>query len=181
MTVSYADLLTAAGFAASKHRDQRRKDVEATPYINHPLAVAQLLAKLGGVTDLVTLQAALLHDTIEDTDTTGDELEERFGQAVRRLVEEVTDDKSLSQEERKCLQILHAPELSPAAKLIKLADKACNLADVTPTAPVGWSIQRKRDYLDWAAKVAAKLTGSNAALEEHFDAVVAERRRTLGL
>src|SRR5262245_31695745 len=76
-------------FAASKHRDQRRKDAEASPYINHPIEVAELLARVGGLTDLVVLQGAILHDTIEDTETTPDELEALFGLEVRRVVEEV--------------------------------------------------------------------------------------------
>src|SRR5690349_13152810 len=90
-----AALLTASTFAARKHRDQRRKDAEASPYINHPIEVAEILARIGGVDDVVVLQAALLHDTVEDTQTSPDELERKFGSAVRKLVEEVTDDKTL--------------------------------------------------------------------------------------
>ena len=87
-----ANLLKAIEFASRKHSGQRRKDEEASPYINHPIAVAHLLADTGAVTDLVTLMAAVLHDTIEDTETTPDELDQLFGQAVRKVVEEVTDD-----------------------------------------------------------------------------------------
>src|SRR4051812_9768931 len=103
-----ADLLHALHFAADKHRDQRRKDVGASPYINHPIEVAELLARVGDITDRVTLQAAILHDTIEDTNTTPEELDAAFGPDVRRVVEEVTDDKNLKKEERKRLQIEHA-------------------------------------------------------------------------
>ena len=124
-------LLTAIQFAAYKHRNQRRKNKEATPYINHPVAVAQLLATTGDVSDIATLTAAILHDTIEDTKTTLDELEIQFGAEVRHLVKEVTDDKSLDKQVRKQLQSEHAPRLSPGAKMIKLADLSCNLADVT--------------------------------------------------
>src|SRR5438045_9317391 len=109
-------LLKALHFAADKHREQRRKDVEASPYINHPIEVAELLARVGNVTDLVTLQGAILHDTIEDTKTTPEELEEVFGADVRAVVEEVTDDKSLQKDDRKRLQIEHARHLSERAK-----------------------------------------------------------------
>ena len=125
------------------------------------------------------LQAAILHDTIEDTQTTPQELGEHFGQEVRLLVQELTDDKSLPKQERKQLQIEHAPHLSVAAKQIKMADKICNLADITPTQPIDWSLQRKRDYLDWAERVVAGCRGCSPQLEQHFDAVLKEKRQTL--
>ncbi|XP_064373850.1 guanosine-3',5'-bis(diphosphate) 3'-pyrophosphohydrolase MESH1 isoform X1 [Dromaius novaehollandiae] len=130
-----ARLLEAADFAAEKHKAQRRKDPEGTPYINHPLGVARILAQEAGVTDIVVLQAALLHDTVEDTDTTFSEIEERFGEEVRRVVEEVTDDKTLPKAERKRLQIEHAPGCSRRAKLVKLADKLHNLRDISRCTP----------------------------------------------
>ena len=99
-----ANLLKAIEFASRKHSTQRRKDEDASPYINHPITVAHLLADTGGVTDLVTLMAAVLHDTIEDTKTTAEELEAQFGRTVRKVVEEVTDDKSLDKAVRKQLQ-----------------------------------------------------------------------------
>src|SRR6185436_14890407 len=107
-----AAILKALHFAADKHRDQRRKDEEASPYINHPIEVAEMLARVGGVTDLVTLQGAILHDTIEDTNTTPEELEVHFGREVRDVVLEVTDDKTLEKMERKRLQIEHAAHIS---------------------------------------------------------------------
>lgn len=104
-----AAILAALHFAAEKHRDQRRKGQCASPYINHPIEVAELLVRVGQVGDVALLQAALLHDTVEDTQTTFQELEERFGTGVRTLVEEVTDDKSLPKEERKRRQVERAP------------------------------------------------------------------------
>src|SRR5690606_19505770 len=112
-------LLTALHFAAEKHRLQRRKDPDASPYINHLIEVASLLSNTGGVSDLDLLQAAVLHDVLEDTDTTADELEARFGKRVRLLVEEVTDDQSLQEAEQKRKQVEHAPQLSVAAKHLK--------------------------------------------------------------
>lgn len=174
-------LLTALAFAAAKHSRQRRKDSEATPYINHPIAVAATVARAGGVEDLATLQAAVLHDTIEDTQTTAEELERIFGAEVCALVKELTDDRSLPKQERKQKQIEHAPSLPMKAKQIKLADKICNLGDITPTQPHDWSPERKREYLDWAERVAAGCRGANAGLEREFDAVLAARRAALGL
>ncbi|XP_014333540.1 guanosine-3',5'-bis(diphosphate) 3'-pyrophosphohydrolase MESH1 isoform X3 [Bos mutus] len=132
-----AQLLEAADFAARKHQRQRRKDPEGTPYINHPIGVARILTHEAGITDIVVLQAALLHDTVEDTDTTLDEVELHFGDQVRRLVEEVTDDKTLPKLERKRLQVEHAPQSSPGAKLVKLADKLYNLRDLNRCTPEG--------------------------------------------
>jgi guanosine-3',5'-bis(diphosphate) 3'-pyrophosphohydrolase len=172
--VDTALLLEALHFAADKHRFQKRKDPEASPYINHPISAAEVLARVGGVTDTVTLMAALLHDTIEDTDTTPDELETRFGAEVLGVVMEVTDDKTLAKEERKIRQIEHAPHLSPRAKLVKIADKICNVIDVTHRPPAKWSLQRRREYLDWSARVVAGCRGTNAALEKRFDEVMAE-------
>lgn len=174
-----ATLLTTLRFAAHKHSRQRRKDSDATPYINHPIAVAEVLARVGGVTDLAMLQAAILHDTIEDTPTTAEELDEQFGPEVRLLVEEMTDDKRLPKQERKHLQIEHAPYISAGGKQIKIADKICNLADMTLAQPVDWSLQRKRDYLDWAEKVVAGCRGCNLQLEQLFDAVLQEKRELL--
>ena len=172
-------LLTSVHFAADKHRDQRRKSREACPYINHPIEVAEILSRVGGVTDLATLQAAILHDTIEDTRTTSEELEARFGAEVRRLVEEVTDDQHLPKTERKRLQIEHAPHLSPKAKLIKIADKISNVRDVTHFPPAHWPHQRRCEYLDWAEKVVAGLRGANPAVEALFDQTLKEGRRLL--
>jgi (p)ppGpp synthase/HD superfamily hydrolase len=171
-------LLTAVRFAAEKHRLQRRKDGES-PYINHPIQVAELLATVGGVTDVATLQAAVLHDTIEDTQTTAAELEGLFGEEVRQLVEEVTDDKSLPKARRKELQVEHAPHLSRGAQQIKLADKICNVADMGRCKLQGWTNERTLEYFDWSERVIAGLRGANPALEKKFDEVVADSRRVV--
>ncbi len=176
-----APLLSALAFAANKHRDQRRKGAEASPYINHPIAVAAVLATEGGVVDEVLLIAAVLHDTIEDTKTTAEELEELFGRPVARLVSEVTDDKALDKSERKQLQIRHAPTLSQQAKQLKIADKICNVRDITECPPAGWSIERRREYLAWAEQVVAGCRGINPQLERVFDVAIRDARATLGL
>ena len=174
-----SSLLAVLKFAAHKHSRQRRKDLEATPYINHPIAVAEILSRIGRITDLPTLQAAILHDTIEDTETSAHELEEYFGREVCLLVQELTDDKRLPKQERKRLQVEHAPNLSTSAKLIKIADKICNVGEITATQPVEWPLQRKLEYFDWAEKVVAGCRGSNLDLEQHFDAVLKKSREAL--
>nr|XP_012618743.1 guanosine-3',5'-bis(diphosphate) 3'-pyrophosphohydrolase MESH1 isoform X1 [Microcebus murinus] len=231
-----AQLLEAADFAARKHRQQRRKDPEGTPYINHPIGgracprataaapggwgregpaegvhlstclyrlcagfrvsltqagaagatvpfvrstptegVARILTHEAGITDIAVLQAALLHDTVEDTDTTLDEVELHFGAQVRRLVEEVTDDKTLPKMERKRLQVEQAPHSSPGAKLVKLADKLYNLRDLNRCTPEGWSEHRVQEYFEWAAQVVKGLQGTNRQLEEALKHLFKER------
>lgn len=164
-------ILKAVRFAADRHRMQRRKDVDASPYINHPIAVAETLAA-AGVEDRSTLLAAILHDVIEDTETEPDELRERFGDAVARIVEEVTDDKSLTKEERKRDRIARMPHVSPEARLLKLADLTANCTDVIRNPPKGWSPERREAYLAWARAVAEGCRGLNPTLDARFDAVV---------
>jgi len=161
-------LLQAAHFAAHRHSCQRRKGVEATPYINHPLEVAAIIANVGNVTDEEIIIAALLHDTIEDTETEAQEIATHFGTAVLGYVLEVTDDKSLPKEVRKRLQIEHAPHLSVGAKYIKLADKISNMRAVTYTPPQEWPTVQQQEYLEWAYKVYEGLLGVNAPLEALF-------------
>jgi guanosine-3',5'-bis(diphosphate) 3'-pyrophosphohydrolase len=174
-----AQLLQALHFSADRHRHQRRKDRNASPYINHPIEVAHVLASVGGVSDLTTLIAALLHDTIEDTATTGDELEQQFGREIRLLVEEMTDDKKLPKAERKRLQVEHAKTASHRAKLIKLGDKICNVRDIIQAPPDGWSPERRREYLDWTEQVVAGCRGASASLESYYDRLLEEGRKAL--
>lgn len=175
--MSFTHLLQALAFAADKHRDQRRKGADASPYINHPIAVAELLASVGEVRDEKILMAALLHDTVEDTQTTAEELTAAFGEQVCAWVLAVTDDKTLPKAERKRLQIEHASQLCTSAQLIKLADKICNVQDVANHPPPDWSIARRIAYLDWSEQVVAGCREVNAALAQRFDAVL-HRART---
>lgn len=170
-------IFQALSFAAEKHRDQRRKNADASPYINHPIALANVLINEGGIADPVVICAALLHDTIEDTETCVAEIAERFGDEVCGIVQEVSDDKTLPSADRKRLQVEHAPHLTRGAKLVKLADKICNLRDVADMPPVGWSLARKQEYFDWAKTVVDGLRGVNAELERVFDEAYAQRPR----
>ena len=159
----------AVAFAADKHRNQRRKDAEASPYINHPIALANVLANEGGVDDVTVLCAAVLHDTIEDTEATHADLVAAFGQAIADIVAEATDDKSLPKEIRKALQISHAPQVSAAAKQLKLADKISNLRAIADSPPANWNHARRTEYVGWAGRVAAGCKGVNPALDALFD------------
>ena len=171
-----AKLLQAAAFAAKKHHGQHRKGANAEPYIVHPLGVANLLTSVGKVTDYDILIAAVLHDTIEDTGTTKEEITELFGATVCGYVLEVTDDKSLPKAERKLKQIEHAPHLSEGAKHVKLADKISNITDVMNNPPHDWPHERKIEYVNWGEKVVAGLRGVNADLESYFDEIVSAAR-----
>ncbi|KAK7791834.1 hypothetical protein R5R35_001249 [Gryllus longicercus] len=166
-----SSIIKCVYFAAEKHKNQRRKDPEKTPYINHPIGVANILVDEAKVNDINIILAALLHDTVEDTDTSFSEIEENFGPVVRKIVEEVTDDKSLPKEERKRLQIVHAIESSPQAKLVKLADKLFNLRDLNRATPEGWNEERVHEYFVWAKKVVVGLKGTNTYLEKELDSL----------
>ena len=168
-------IVDAAAFAADRHRTQRRKDVDATPYINHPLTLAHVLIAEGGVHDVKTIVAAILHDTLEDTQRTADELVQRFGRKVASVVQEVTDDKTLDKKARKDLQVEHAPHLSRRARAVKLADKICNLRDVAESPPKGWDLARRQQYFDWAKRVVDGLRGPHEKLERAFDEAYARR------
>jgi guanosine-3',5'-bis(diphosphate) 3'-pyrophosphohydrolase len=170
ITIAIPALMEATMFAADKHRGQKRKDAQRTPYINHPITVVNLMAKVGGITDVEALQAGMLHDTVEDTDATPEEIEARFGYAVRSLVMEVTDDKSLDKQVRKRIQIEKAPNLSPRAKVIKIADKIANLGDLIASPPTGWPLERCQQYVDWSNRVVAGCRGQNERLEKIYDA-----------
>ncbi|CAB1339102.1 unnamed protein product [Coregonus sp. 'balchen'] len=186
MSSESAILLETVNFAAEKHRNQRRKDAEKTPYITHPIGVARILSHEVCVnrnewffTDICVfsncLQAALLHDTVEDTDTSIGELQAVFGQTVARLVQEVTDDKALSKEETKRQQVEYAPHASHQAKLVKLADKLYNLRDINRCTPTGWTAERVQEYFVWAAQVVRGLRGTNPALEGHLEELFKQR------
>jgi len=171
--------LKALNFSAQKHRHQKRKDSPASPYINHPIEVANILWTIGKVEDITTLITAILHDTLEDTDTTPEDIRTAFGDDVLHLVMELSDNNNLPKKERKINQILHAPLLSPRARQIKLADKICNVHDVAFRPPEGWPRQRRIEYLQWAQAVIDGLRGTNEALENHFDETLAAAGKKL--
>lgn len=172
-------ILEAAIFAAQKHQGHVRKDKQGSPYITHPLQVAQTLWEIGGVLESKILVAAILHDTIEDTDTTPNEIHRAFGGEILNIVLEVTDDKSLDRLERKRLQIVHAPGLSHPARLIKLGDKLVNCSDILQNPPRYWPLVRRQEYIQWCTDVIAQIRGTNASLEEAFDEMLVQAQNHL--
>lgn len=166
-------------FACDRHSHQRRKGEAQEPYVNHLAEVAELVATATEGKDVNLIVAAVLHDTVEDTDTLPSEIAAEFNDDVAGLVAEATDDKSLEKSERKRLQVVNAAKKTDRAKLLKLADKTSNLRSIANSPPKGWSQERQRDYLDWALKVAAGLRGVNPWLEARFDEVAEQLRLAL--
>lgn len=159
-------------FAAEKHKNQRRKGEDAEPYINHPAHVAHILAAANADIDVVI--AGILHDTVEDTETSYDELVEVFGQKIADIVMEVSDDKNLPKQERKKLQITKMAKKSAEAKKVKLADKISNLEAMSKSPPAGWAYDRKKEYFEWARSVINNGRGTCEILEKRFDDVYQE-------
>lgn len=161
-------LTRALVFSANKHRNQRRKDKDASPYINHPIDLLNILVE-AGIRDTTTLAGAVLHDTVEDTETTEQELQQEFGNAIADVVMEVTDDKALAKDERKRLQVVHASEISLRARLVKIADKTANLRDIAHFPPAEWTLTRRQKYFDWAREVVMAAGDVHPALRAVFD------------
>lgn len=181
-------LLRALEYAAARHRTQVRKGLDRTPYINHPIQVASILANDAGETDPILLCAAVLHDVVEDTvnsvkerDELINEISRIFGEEILSLILEVTDDKTLDKKERKRLQVENASHKSDNAKKLKIADKIMNLRDITFNPPADWHLFRISEYFDWAEEVVAGLRGVNRNLEEIFDDTLLKGRGRYGL
>jgi guanosine-3',5'-bis(diphosphate) 3'-pyrophosphohydrolase len=173
-----AFVLRAADFAARRHADQRRKGPDQEPYVNHLIEVANHLSQSAAGHDPILLAAGLLHDTVEDTETTVQELESAFGQAVAQIVAEVTDDKSLPSETRKRLQIERITFKSERAQLLSMADKTANVSSLLRSAPANWPQSRIVAYGVWAEAVVAQIRSRDAYLEtEFFKALAALRQR----
>ncbi len=172
-------LVRAMEFAARKHSTQRRKDVEASPYINHPIALITVLCVEAGISDVNVLAAAALHDTVEDTETTFAELKDEFGAKIASVVAELTDDKTLPKAQRKRMQIEHAPTISAQAGLVKFADKICNVRDVGVSPPAGWNEERRREYFEWSIAVVGGLQNPNQKLRKLFDEAYAVGMKAL--
>lgn len=171
---SILTLAEAYHFAAAKHVSQRRKGIAAEPYVNHLTEVADLVARATEGRDVAVVVAAVLHDTVEDTDTGFEEIATMFGASVAALVAEVTDDRTLPKADRKQAQVEHAAHASAGAKIIKLADKTSNLRAMASSPPKGWAAERRAEYLDWARQVVAGCRGASPWLEFQFDAAATD-------
>lgn len=175
---SEPNVIEAISFAAHAHRNQRRKDAHATPYINHPISLLRILAVEASVEHPNVLCAAALHDFLEDCCGGPEQpsledgrisIRSLFGDVVLTYVEALSDDKSLPKEERKRLQITHANDVPHGARLVKLADKIANLRDIGESPPADWSLERRRGYFDWAKEVVDQIRGTHERLEMLFD------------
>ena len=162
-------ILAAAQFAAEKHVQQRRKGAAQEPYINHLIEVARLIADSSDQLDPALIMAAFLHDTVEDTGVTQEEITQKFGAEIANLVAEVTDDKTLPKQTRKALQVANAPKKSPRGQTLKLADKISNLRSMLVSPPADWDLERRRQYFDWARQVVDGLQSPNPKLKAEFD------------
>jgi (p)ppGpp synthase/HD superfamily hydrolase len=169
----------AAELAARQHSGMQRKGRSGEPYINHLAEVASLLAQATEGRDAELVAAGWLHDTIEDTGLTHDQLVAQFGNRVASLVSEVTDDMSLPKDERRRRQIEEAPKKSPAAKLIKIADKISNIRARIVDDPSAADRAELADYVEWAEKVVAGCRGGNPILDRWFDETAKQARSTL--
>jgi (p)ppGpp synthase/HD superfamily hydrolase len=169
----------AADLAARRHNGMQRKGRGSEPYINHLAEVANLLAAATDGADAELVAAGWLHDSIEDTETTHDELAQKFSERVAALVVEVTDDMTSPKDRRRQQQIIDAPKKSPGAKLIKIADKISNVrARILPEPSLG-EREDLIDYVAWAEKVVAGCRGGNVVLDRSFDDTVKLARSTL--
>jgi len=169
----------AAALAARRHNGMVRKGRGNEPYINHLAEVANLLSAATDGADAELVAAGWLHDTIEDTETTREELVQKFSERVASLVVECTDDMSLPKSERRRLQVVDAPHKSPGARLIKIADKISNIGARVLPQPSRAERDDLIDYADWAEQVVAGCRGGNAFLDRTFDDTLAKARSTL--
>jgi (p)ppGpp synthase/HD superfamily hydrolase len=172
-------VLRAADAAARWHVHQRRKGAAQEPYINHLLEVASLVTEATNGADPALVVAALLHDAIEDQDVTAETIANEFGNRAADIVMEVTDNKSLPKAERKRLQVENAPKKSREAKLIKLADKTSNVRAVANSPAPDWTVERRREYVEWAKQVVTGLRGASPWLEQQFDEAAEQALRSV--
>ena len=179
-SLDLAFVMRAALFAAERHANQRRKGRDQEPYVNHLIEVVHHLAQSSAADDRVLLAAGYLHDTVEDTDTSSEELARHFGADVAHVVAEVTDDKSLRKDARKRAQIDGISRKSPRAQLLSIADKTANVASILRSPPMDWSRQRMSEYGDWSEAVVAQIRGRDAYLEAAFAEALVRLRGKLG-
>lgn len=177
----WVKVLEAAVSASRWHSNQRRKGAAVEPYINHLLEVAMLVAEATEGRDPKLVIAALLHDAMEDQEVSRMTIAQRFGEDVALLVTEVTDDKSLTRDQRKSQQVKSAPRKSARAKILKLADKTSNLAAIAASPPLDWSVKQRAEYIQWARDVASGLRGVSPWLETKFEEAAERAERSTGL
>jgi len=164
-------LLKAVSWGFQRHCYQKRK-ISGAPYFTHPIGVASI-ALNAGVKNINVLIACLLHDVVEDTKTTIDDVKREFGKTISDIVAEVTDDKMLPREEQKKSQLIRAEKMSDEAKIVKLADKIHNLRDAYYIGPPKkWTKQSYKNYVNHAKKFMNKVKGTNIKLEKLLQNII---------
>lgn len=152
-----AKVMAACGYAAHRHGGQQR-DGGDIPFITHPLEVVQILLH-AKVTDTALLCAAALHDVVEDTAATIEDIEEKFGADVAAVVGAVTDDQNMPREERRARQLHILLNTTPVslrrrARLLRMADKTSNLRSLRQCYPCAeWPIERAEAYISFCKDV----------------------------
>ena len=179
MSAELVELSRALRFAAEAHANQRRKGAAQEPYINHLIEVMDLVARTTGGSDTELLAAALLHDVVEDTPLSEDDLRAQFGERVARLVRENSDDMSLPKDERRRQRISAMAYKSADARIVKTADVISNLRAIAISPPAGWGADRKLGYLESCRQLIDAGRGANADLEAIFDETAAEAERSI--
>jgi len=174
MSADLGRLTKALSFAAEAHRNQRRKGAAQEPYINHLIEVFDLVAQTTSATDMDTLIAALLHDVVEDTPRTYEDVARRFGERVAEIVRENSDDMTLPKAERRRARIAAMAHKSREARIVKLADVISNLRAIAVSPPAGWSAERKLGYLDDCRQLVAAAGSTEASIERIFDETAAD-------
>ncbi|MDJ0951930.1 MAG: HD domain-containing protein [Alphaproteobacteria bacterium] len=175
----FTRLTRALSFAAEAHANQRRKGAAQEPYLNHLVEVLDLVAQATGGDDVDLLIASLLHDVVEDTSVTEDELTEAFGARVAEIVQANSDDMSLPKDQRRRKRIADMPHKSPDARIVKTADVISNIRAIVTSPPAGWTADRKLGYLEGCRQLIDAGRGANAALERVFDQTVADAERAI--
>jgi (p)ppGpp synthase/HD superfamily hydrolase len=151
-------------FAAKAHFGQTRNQNNQIPYIVHPLRVSYLLWNEGNINNAHLLVAALLHDVLEDTEVSRQEIFNKFGSSILTLVEELTDKpKPTAQEEA-----LSALKMSKEAKTIKLADRTHNLRDLIDHPPKIWDFEKVSGFLNRSKILFENLRNTHPVLEKCY-------------
>ncbi|MFC0220732.1 HD domain-containing protein [Pseudochelatococcus lubricantis] len=179
MSTNVLGLTRALVYAAEAHANQRRKGAAQEPYINHLIEVLDLVARATGGEDGELLIAALLHDVVEDTPISAEELAAAFGARVARIVIENSDDMTLPKDERRRQRIAAMAHKSPEARIVKTADVISNLRAIAVSPPAGWAMDRRLGYLEGCRQLIDAGRGANAVIETLFDQTAADAERAI--
>jgi len=152
-------------FTVRKHATQTRRD--GSPYVAHPLRVAESLRSIGGIEDMNVILAGLMHDLIEDTECEWATIAKRFGEPVADLVAILSGDMRLPKVQRREEVVDRIRAAPTEAKAVRLADRLDNLADMK-----GFSESRRKEYIRDSWKILEACAGANPGLEKALEATI---------